>query len=395
MKNKQQLVIKSAKNGIKKFLPETNTYVNKTEPNEFLEKLRLFHFYNSIKDDNSKIARQVLDEMNKSKNLSFVNTIEKVAKEKELEKAKVVYHNAIPEVNKPFEIKKVEPNKHSRRVGLLGYKMGMTSTWDRWGIRFPLTVIKVDRNQITEVITDEKDGYFGIQVGCGEHKTPTRPMLGYFMKKDLPPKKDLCEFRITKENILPMGYMLSVRHFLPGQLVDVRGTSKGKGWQGVMKRWNFKGGVASHGNSKKHRGGGSIGNREKPGRVFKGKRMAGQLGNESIVTKHLLVYKIDYTNGLLYLKGSVPGNKGGLLEIYDSKWKQDKQWKMLPYPTFIEEKGKTYPDVMLFTDTKDLNEVYHHDNDEVLGVSEEEEEGEPEAGEEGAEEGGAAAGATK
>ena len=124
--------------------------------------------------------------------------------------------------------------------------------------------------------------------------------------------------------------------------------------------------------------------------------MAGHLGNESCTVKHLLVYKIDYKNSLLFLKGSVPGNKDYVLEIFDSIWKHDVQYKSLPYPTFVEEPNKEYPDVMIFADTKDKNEIYNHDNDEVLGVSEEEQEGDAEQ-EEGAEEGGqgAAAGGDK
>jgi hypothetical protein len=246
MRNKQ-LIIKSSKNGLKKFAPETFTSQSKTEPNQYMEKLRMFHFYSSLKDDNSRAAKQVLEDMKKTKNLSYINTIEKTEKEE------ITYYNPITEINKNYTVKQIEPTKESKRVGLLGYKVGMTGVWDRWGTWLPLTVIKIDRCQVTQVKTEEKDKYYALQIGVGENRVPTRPMLGHFLKHNIAPKKHLKEFRITKENILPIGFMLNVRHFIPGQYVDIKGTSKGKGWAGVMKRWNFGGGFATHGNSKAHR----------------------------------------------------------------------------------------------------------------------------------------------
>ena len=159
----------------------------------------------------------------------------------------------------------------------------MTHFWNKWGAMVPCTVIQIDRCQVTQVKTKEKDGVNAMQVGCGEErlKNLTKPLAGHFLKNNLPPKDDLAEFPVTPENFLPVGYCLGPRHFSIGQFVDVISLSKGKGYQGVMKRWNFSGQGAAHGNSVSHRHPGSIGNREYPGKVFKGKKMAGRLGHES------------------------------------------------------------------------------------------------------------------
>lgn len=178
---------------------------------------------------------------------------EKLAK-KELEQSKKFF-NIADEINKKFKIKKVEAAKELKRTGLLGYKIGMTGVWDKFGTWHPLTVIKIDRCQVIAQKAIEKDDYYAMEVGCGEKKVKKtqRPLLGHFIKHGVPPKKDIKEFEVSKDNLLPSGFVLSVRHFVPGQFVDVQGVSKGHGWAGVMKRWNFKGGSASHGNSLTHR----------------------------------------------------------------------------------------------------------------------------------------------
>lgn len=178
---------------------------------------------------------------------------DKLAK-KEAEQSKKFY-NIADEINKKFKIKKVEAAKELKRTGLLGYKIGMTGVWDKFGIWYPLTVIKIDRCQIIAHKVLEKDDYYAMEVGCGEKKVKKtqRPLLGHFIKHGVPPKRDIKEFEVSKENLLPSGFVLTVRHFVPGQFVDIRGVSKGHGWAGVMKRWNFKGGVNSHGNSLNHR----------------------------------------------------------------------------------------------------------------------------------------------
>lgn len=163
--------------------------------------------------------------------------------------------NIEEQVNSKFSLVPIEPERLSERVGLLGYKMGMTGAWDNFGKWFPLTVIKIDRCQVTEVKSYNNNKIFAVQLGVGHRnmKKMKKPQIGHLMKNDIPPKKDFKEFKVTKENILPVGYMISPRHFVIGQYVDVRGNSKGKGSQGVMRRWNFSGNVASHGNSLNHR----------------------------------------------------------------------------------------------------------------------------------------------
>ena len=155
-------------------------------------------------------------------------------------------------------------------------------------------------------------------------KNLKKPQAGHFLKYNLPPKQDLAEFPITEESFLPVGYMLSPRHFQIGQYVDVKAISIGKGFQGVMKRWNFSGQGASHGNSVSHRHPGSIGNREYPGKVFKGKKMAGQLGNQYATIQSQMVVKIDVDRSLLYIQGNVPGAISTLVRIRDACKKIEK-----------------------------------------------------------------------
>ena len=154
----------------------------------------------------------------------------------------------------------------------------MTSTWNKWGTLVPLTVVHLDRNQVVDIKTPERDGYLALQVGCGQKNTKflKKPQIGHYLKANVGPKSYLKEFKITPENKLPIGYMIGTRHFTVGQYVDVKGKSKGKGFQGAMKRWGFRGLPASHGHSLSHRSHGSTGQCQEPGRVFKGKKMAGR-----------------------------------------------------------------------------------------------------------------------
>lgn len=224
--------------------PEELTFPEITDRETITNKM-IMHV---IKDDTSRAAMNVKEKLKELKTFSYVNDI----KPKEVIETK----NIAEEYNKRFQIKKVEGHKNSIRVGLLGYKVGMTGAWDKWGTWFPLTVIKVENCQVTQVKTKEgPDGYDALQVGVGQKDSTkmTKGMIGHYIKNDLSLKRHVREFRITPENNLPIGYMLSVRHFVPGQLVDVKGISKGKGWQGVMVRWNFGGGFATHGCSLKHR----------------------------------------------------------------------------------------------------------------------------------------------
>ena len=350
-----------------------------------IERLKLKDLMNTLLYDETNAGKDLKRELDSLKSLYYVNEIANKPEPQILKKED--YYNRGSEVNKKFEIKKVEGTKTSVRTGLLGYKVGMTMAWDKFGTCFPLTVVRIENCQVTQVKKADTDKYYALQLGAGhrEPKRLTKGMVGHLIKNNIPPKKDIREFKVSPDNLLPVGYMLSVRHFKPGNFVDVTAKSIGKGFQGVMKRWNFKGLVATHGCSVKHRAAGSIGNREWPAKVWKGKKMAGQLGNERITTQNLLVFRTDYKRNLLFIKGAIPGRPDGLILIKDAVKKHD-QWKKIDYPTFVEEKGKNYPNILEFEGTEDLNEKYTHDNDEVLGVSEEEEEGEPEknADEEGA-----------
>ena len=214
-----------------------------------------YEYFNHIEDQ--IFSKEVTERFLRERQSLFY--VSKAAQEKliktDVEENKK-YFNIAEEINKKFKINKVEnTTRELKRTGLIGYKIGMTGVWDKFGTWHPLTVIKIDRCQVIAHKIKEKDNYYGIEIGCGELRVEktTKPMLGHFIKNGVPPKRDISEFQVSKENLLPPGYVLTVRHFIPGQFVDIQGVSKGKGWAGVMKRWNFKGGVSSHGNSLNHR----------------------------------------------------------------------------------------------------------------------------------------------
>jgi 50S ribosomal protein uL3 len=231
------------------FIPST-----KEEQFKFYDRERLLlkDLLKTASEDTTNPGKNFVNDLNKTKALSYINNL----KENEESSTKLTQvGNVAEEINKKFSIKKVEGTKRSKRVGLLGYKVGMMTVWDKFGVAYPLSVIKIENCQVTQVKTKETDKYDAIQVGVGS-KDPynaTKPMIGHFIKNDIPIKRHVKEFKVTPENLLPVGYTLSVRHFTPGQLVDVKGISKGKGWQGVMTRWNFSGGFKTHGCSLKHR----------------------------------------------------------------------------------------------------------------------------------------------
>ncbi len=206
------------------------------------------------------------------------------------------------------------------RHGLMAKKVGMTRIFNDNGQHVPVTVLQVEGAQVVANRTAEKDGYTAIQVGTFTKKAQrvSKPELGHFRKAGVEPKQKLVEFRVTPENLVAPGTELKVDHFTSGQLVDVRGTTKGRGFTGVMVRWNFGGGRASHGNSVSHRSHGSTGQRQDPGRVFKNKKMAGHYGNETATTHNLEVVRVDADKGLILLKGSVPGAKGGFVMVRDA-----------------------------------------------------------------------------
>ena len=219
-----------------------------------IERLRLKDLMNTLLYDDTKSGLDLKAELDRMKSLTYVNEL--ANRPERIILKKTDYYNHGDEVNKKFEIKKVEGSKKSVRTGLLGYKVGMTMAWDKFGTAFPLTVVRVENCQVTQVKTPEKDKCFALQLGMG-HREPnrlTKAMVGHFIKNNISPKRHVKQFKVTPENVLPIGYMLSVRHFTPGNHVDVVATSTGRGYNGVMKRWNFKGLFATHGCSLKHRG---------------------------------------------------------------------------------------------------------------------------------------------
>jgi large subunit ribosomal protein L3 len=201
--------------------------------------------------------------------------------------------------------------------GLLGTKLGMTQLWDENNRIVPVTVVAAGTNVVTQVRTPESDGYNAIQVGFGEieGRKVTKPSAGHFGKAGVTPRRHLAEIRTADAATYEVGQELTTELFAAGDDVDVTGTSKGKGFAGTMKRHGFSGVGASHGAHRNHRKPGSIGACATPGRVFKGTRMSGRMGTDTVTTQNITVHAVDVEKGLILLKGAVPGPKGGLLVI--------------------------------------------------------------------------------
>jgi large subunit ribosomal protein L3 len=201
--------------------------------------------------------------------------------------------------------------------GILGTKLGMTQVFDENNRIVPVTVVKAEPNVVTQVRTQEKDGYTAVQLAAGaiDPRKVNKPVAGHFAKAGVTPRRHLVELRTTDAGEYTVGQEITAEVFEAGAVVDITGTSKGKGTAGVMKRHNFRGLGSSHGTQRKHRSPGSIGGCATPGRVFKGLRMAGRMGHERVTTQNLKVHKIDAENGLLLIKGAVPGPKGGLVFV--------------------------------------------------------------------------------
>lgn len=206
------------------------------------------------------------------------------------------------------------------RTGLIARKEGMTRIFDEDGRHVPVTVLKIDECQVTAIRSEETDGYVAVQLGAGKAKVKrtSKANRGHFAKAKVEPKKKLAEFRVSNENILDVGVELGANHFISGQYVDCIGTSIGKGFAGAMKRHNFGGMRASHGVSISHRAHGSTGQCQEPGKVFKGKKMAGQMGNERVTVQNLEVVAIDEEDNLVLVRGSVPGANGAWILIQDA-----------------------------------------------------------------------------
>jgi len=209
---------------------------------------------------------------------------------------------------------------YSRRTGLVAVKAGMTAMWDSWGKRHALTVLWVHANQVVQVKTEAVEGVYALQIGAGwrKPKQVTKPLLGHFAAAGLDVKRKLMEFRVTPDAILPVGLELTAAHFMPGQLVDVQGLSKGKGTAGVMERWDFRGFGKTHGTGPIGRHGGSVGMRKTTSEIWKGKKMPGRKGNLRQTEHNLEVFRVDPRRDLLYVRGHIPGNVGGWVRVQDA-----------------------------------------------------------------------------
>jgi large subunit ribosomal protein L3 len=206
------------------------------------------------------------------------------------------------------------------RSGVIAQKMGMTRIFTEAGEHVPVTVLKMENVQVLAHKTEEKNGYTALQLGAGTRKASrvTRAERGNFAVSQVEPKRKLAEFRVSPDNVIEVGAEITADHFIKGQHVDVTATNQGKGYQGAMKRWNFGGLRATHGVSVTHRSHGSTGQRQDPGKVFKGKKMAGSMGNMRVTTLNLEVVDTDKDRGLVLVRGAVPGTKGGWVLVRDA-----------------------------------------------------------------------------
>lgn len=239
-------------------------------------------------------------------------------KRTEFSKATSRQFSAAPSTTSTTSMTSASPAK-TYRTGTLAVKVGMTQEFDHHGQRIPLTVLWLDDVQVTQ-IKPYSATTSSLQLGIGSKRRKQIPasLAGHFDAVGVPYKRKMKEFRVSNDAILPVGHTISASHFVPGQYVDVSGTTIGKGFQGVMKRWGFAGQPASHGNSLAHRKAGSTGQCQDPGKVFKGKKMAGRMGGVRATTMGCLVWRVDVDRGLVYVKGQVPGHKGNFVEVRDS-----------------------------------------------------------------------------
>ncbi|MBI2253318.1 MAG: 50S ribosomal protein L3 [Proteobacteria bacterium] len=226
------------------------------------------------------------------------------------------------------------------RTGLIAQKLGMTRVFAEDGAHVPVTLLKVAGCQVIAVRTEESNGYNAVQLGLDKAKVKnvSKAQRGHFAKAKVEPKQKIAEFRVDKDALLEVGAELSADHFVTGQFVDVTGTTIGKGFAGGMKRWNFGGLRATHGVSVSHRSLGSTGQRQDPGRTFKGKKMAGHMGDERVTTQNLKVVGTDPALGIVMVKGNVPGHEGSYVLIKDAKKRPLP--KDAPFPAALKAKAE-------------------------------------------------------
>lgn len=256
----------------------------------------------------------------------------------------------VDELKKPRALKPGDWNrKTSRRTGVIALKVGTFPMITNWFERIVCTCLYIPQCQVIQTKTEEKDGVNALQVGAFnvKMKKVTKPLMGHFAKAGVEPKRYLREFKVSRDCLLPPGTEITARHFVLGQYVDVHGRSKGKGFQGVMKRHNFKGQPASHGVSLTHRSLGSTGGKGDR-RVFPGKKMPGHMGCRNVTHRNLLVYAIDIARNTIFVKGTVPGPKGSVVYVRDAFRRPFKDKP--PHPTFFPPEDEDIEN-MLFKDS--------------------------------------------
>lgn len=231
------------------------------------------------------------------------------------------------------------------RTGLIAKKLGMTRIFTDAGEHVPVTVLQVDECRVVAQRTKDRDGYTAVQLGFGKAKVKnvTKAMRGHYAKAKVEPARRLAEFRVSEDALVDVGAEITAGHFVVGQFVDVAGTTVGRGFAGVMKRHNFGGLEASHGVSVSHRSHGSTGQRQDPGKVFKGKRMAGHMGDVRATQQNLKVMATDADKGLIFVMGSIPGAEGGYVLVSDAK--KRKMPKDLPFPAGLRGMGAAATEV--------------------------------------------------
>jgi len=252
------------------------------------------------------------------------------------------------------------------RSGVIARKVGMTRLFMEDGRQVPVTVLQLDTCQVVAQRTAERDGYTAVQLGAGaaNAKRATKAMRGHFAAAMVSPKRKIAEFRVTPENMIDVGAEITADHYFEGQYVDVSGTSIGKGFAGAMKRHNFGGLRASHGVSISHRSHGSTGQCQEPGRVFKGKKMAGHMGATRVTTQNLQVVRTDAERGLIMVRGAVPGSRGGWVTIKDAVKKPFPSEAVLPAALRQSSDVGTVPETSDESSAADTSTVQGGDGDE-------------------------------
>ncbi|KAJ2161474.1 hypothetical protein GGF46_001413 [Coemansia sp. RSA 552] len=257
-------------------------------------------------------------------------------------------HEKLRYAPKVSELKLGTYTPGSQRTGAIAYKKGMCAMWDEWGVRIPVTVLQLDNVQVVSIVKTSHPDHARLQIGCGtrKEKNTPKPQRGHFKAHGIEPKAKLFEFPISPDAALPVGTEITAAHFIPGQLVDVTAKSVGKGFQGVMKRWGFSGGRASHGNSLAHRTLGSTGNIN-PGRVYPGKKMPGRMGGKNVTVIRLPVMKVDTALNCIWVKGCVPGPDEQYVRVRDSiklvKHRLFPDGATVPFPTYIPGQSPAQP----------------------------------------------------